>query len=180
MSEEYSIDGGAILSSIFDVSTTMCHRSGRCLPVVTDQLLTRRVHNKQLPYVWGLYSAYLRFQPSCWLWLVQNNRSAVGRSVLSTVHKIIWSRLNCWLVHICLHPTIISQPMADLCSVRYVPVASAQLLTLTPAIDVQVYSVVYWHLLSSLSCVSSPMWRLLWQRARTTCAQDLLPPLHHP
>lgn len=82
-------------------------------------------------------------------------------------------RLNCWLVRV--SRTKMSQLMADRWSVRYVPVASVQLLTLTPPIDVQVYSLVYWHLLSSLSCVSSPMWRLLWQRARMTCAQDPLP-----
>lgn len=123
-----------------------------------------------------LYSTYLRFQLGRLLCLFHNNRSAVGRSVQ---YIKMWSRLNCWLVRV--SPTKMSQLMADRWSVRYVPVASVQLLTLTLPIDVQVYSLVYWHLLSSLSCVSSPMWRLLWQHARMTCAQDPLPlPPHHP
>lgn len=154
----------------------MCHRSVLCLPVVPHQLLTGRVHNKYSPLAG--YSTYLRFQLARLLCLFHNNRSAVGRSG-SVQYIKMWSRLNCWLVRV--SPTKMSQLMADRWSVRYVPVASVQLLSLTPPIDVQVYSLVYWHLLSSLSCVSSPMWRLLWQRARMTCAQDPLPlPPHTP
>lgn len=149
------------------IINTKCYCSMLCLPVCGSP---STVHNKYSPLTG--YSTYLRFQLGSLLCIFHNNRSAVGRSVLCSVYKK-WTRLNCWLVRV--SPTKMSQLMADRWSVRYVPVASVQLLTLTPPIDVQVYSLVYWHLLSTLSCVSSPMWRLLWQRARMTCAQDPLP-----
>lgn len=177
-------------SPIKDVLETVACRRSKILTVVL--ILS------SIQCATALCCAYLWFPINCWLDGFTTNihhwqaivptcafNSAVYSVFSTTIGQLLagqcsvvqyikmWSRLNCWLVRV--PPTKMSQLMADRWSVRYVPVASVQLLTLTPPIDVQVYSLVYWHLLSSLSCVSSPMWRLLWQRARMTCAQDPLP-----
>lgn len=101
----------------------MCHRSVLCLPVVPHQLFTTTI----------LFTIGRLVVPTCAF------NSAVYCVFSTTIGQLLagqcsvqynikmWSRLNCWLVRV--SPTQMSQLMADRWSVvRYVPVASVQLL----------------------------------------------------